>query len=271
MAILQSLAEALTIIQQLMPLDCSACLCDAEGTIITFVPPKTFSFYLKVGDKVSPGGSLAECLQTGEINHKIIPAGVYEFTCKAISVPLREGGKLVGGISVGLNLATQDNLIHSARTITSTAEEIAAATQELATSAQMMAATVMSLKEIGGKVCSGVSETDSILRFVSDVAANSNLLGLNAAIEAARAGETGRGFTVVADEMRKMAQNSETAVKAIKAILVSIDGNSKKMISAIGDTMSLGERQSAATQEIAASMQQLLSVATDVEKVAEIV
>jgi len=71
-------------------------------------------------------------------------------------------------------------------------------------------------------VLSKKSRKQKILRFVSEVAANSNLLGLNAAIEAARAGEHGRGFAVVAEEIRKMADNSASSVKEIREILRNI-------------------------------------------------
>lgn len=116
-----------------------------------------------------------------------------------------------------------------------------------------------------------IRKTDDILRFVSEVAANSNLLGLNAAIEAARAGEHGRGFAVVAEEIRKMADNSAKAVQDIKAILNSINSDTKIIVEQIISTAQLGERQAAATEEISASMQQLASSASDVEKIAEII
>lgn len=67
-----------------------------------------------------------------------------------------------------------------------------------------------------------VKETDSILKFIRDVATQTNLLGLNAAIEATRAGEFGRGFNVVADEVRKLAVMSVDSAKKIESILDSI-------------------------------------------------
>ena len=67
-----------------------------------------------------------------------------------------------------------------------------------------------------------VKETDSILKFIRDIATQTNLLGLNAAIEATRAGEFGRGFNVVADEVRKLASQSVDSAKKIETILDSI-------------------------------------------------
>jgi methyl-accepting chemotaxis protein len=91
---------------------------------------------------------------------------------------------------------------------------------------ETMANTTETVEALGKKS----NEITSIIRTITDIAGQTNLLALNAAIEAARAGEHGRGFAVVADEVRKLAVQSQKAAKEITGIVTSIQQEVKSIV-----------------------------------------
>ena len=266
-----SLVKSAEVIQKIIPLDCCIMICNKEGLIVKFVGAESFDMNVRAGSGVAKGGSLGECIATAKIVHKTIPKEAYNVPIKAIAVPIFDNNILIGGIATGISLANQEALLDSAQIIATTSEEMTATTQELAATATHLSSGLDDIQSIGNSVINEVKKTDDILRFVSDVAENSNLLGLNAAIEAARAGEHGRGFAVVAEEIRKMAVNSAEAVNDIKDILNNIRKEVEILKNKVEQNSSMAERQATATQEIAKDMESLAASAIEIEKVAQII
>lgn len=103
--------------------------------------------------------------------------------------------------------------------------------EQVAETMQSIVVTMKQLEEVVTGVGASTAQIHSIVKVISDISGQTNLLSLNAAIEAARAGEAGRGFSVVADEIRKLAEISSNSATQIANIISQITVQVDDMVS----------------------------------------
>ncbi|MEK3796308.1 methyl-accepting chemotaxis protein [Paenibacillus sp. FSL R7-0204] len=115
--------------------------------------------------------------------------------------------------------------------------------QESMESMQAVSGQMAKLEEDSQKV-------GEIIDVIEDIADQTNLLALNAAIEAARAGEQGRGFAVVADEVRKLAERSGEATKQITSIIKGMQVNTRYSVSAVQESAELSQKTGVSFHQI---------------------
>lgn len=118
------------------------------------------------------------------------------------------------------------------------------------------------VREMGEKFKS-ISEMVLVITSIAD---QTNLLALNAAIEAARAGEAGKGFAVVADEVRKLAEMSRTSANEIQSYLQNFLSISDQALEEMGNSSEKVKEGNKAVTEIGGKLQKILSVVGDVNE-----
>jgi methyl-accepting chemotaxis protein len=178
----------------------------------------------------------------------------------------------------------------SAQTINELFKELSRAIDSVARSAERAAELSNDTKEgalNGGKVVrasmEGIQQLNKqmalmqddsikigdIIEVINEIAEQTNLLALNAAIEAARAGEQGRGFAVVADEVRKLAERSSSATKQIGAIIRGMQDNTQNSVKALAGTIELSEQTGVSLDHIISKVNETAQQASEIAAASE--
>ena len=141
------------------------------------------------------------------------------------------------------------------------ARELSVKGAEVVTSASREIEQIARSVEDSARVISALGERSEaisgIVKVIREIADQTNLLALNAAIEAARAGEQGRGFAVVADEVRKLAERTSTATTEISTMIAAIQNETRSAIASIDAGSAQAHAGAALAQKAAGSLQQI--------------
>ena len=211
--------------------------------------------------------TIQECIKYDRITYDDQDASVYGVPIKTIFSPIHGvNGNVIGTISTGVDMESNMNLVRSIEDITTATKTVYDAVEQVAQSAGELAKAGQQSVEQAKFLQERNADTLKVIDFITNIAGQTNLLGLNAAIEAARAGEQGRGFAVVAEEVRKLAEQSREATEKIQSTLAEMNAAVNEISRTIESTGAISEEQAASTEEITAHLARVAQAAEQLNK-----
>lgn len=227
------------IIKVSVPADLSIAICDLEK-FIAYFPGDAINLNIQVDQPLNPEEPLSLALMENKSLRADVPADFYGFEFTGTATPLHDSnGRVIGGIAVQLRRQTELRSIADQISIS-----LAQANEQLssiANGSNSLAGFSQELLSQSYQAGEDVNKSTEVLSIIKRVADQTNLLGLNAAIEAARAGEKGKGFEVVANEIRKFSKETVASTQRINEAMNQIKEATNLMGVSIDKIATIGQ------------------------------
>lgn len=261
---LEQLVSCLPILQSIFPDDAKMVVFDTDG-VIADLPGKIINIPSKVGVPWSEfkGTVSYKAFVERRAFREERGAETFGVAYIAISVPIFEGNELLGVLSaiVSNNRMNtmkigSEKLSAAVTSLSSTAVGLNEASGELTSQTQQLFAQ-------SEEIIQAVANSQKTLDKVKEISETTKLVGLNAAIEAAHLGEMGRGFEVIAMEIRKMADDSKALSTDIQEKMKEIHKSVMQMHQSIQQVASFTQAQSASMSQMYAAFEQIQSTSDE--------
>jgi len=225
---------------------------------------------IQLGDKFDQNGIVAETIRNKKPTIKELDADFYGVPTVIMVQPMfDDDGETTGSFGMILPHRLSLDLRNMAAKLSEGMDQIAAAVQQSAGSASHINSNEMILNHNILEVGKLSDDINSVLDFIKQVADQTRMLGLNAAIEAARAGQVGAGFSVVAEEIRKLSDQSKDTVVRIRSLTNDIKGKVQETIRGSEEILSATQEQAAASEEITANVETMTNLAQKLSEIAK--
>lgn len=244
--VLRMLIDTIPIYQDILQLDIAFSVSDMERYLY-LSETDTMKFPFEVGTRVDEGGYevvLNAIKVSGEPFINYVPREVTgTVPIKAIVAPVYDQGEMVGLFSVSMSLDKDEKIERTSEGLTTSIDQIYEWIDLLTQEAQGLNNMMASIQDNISEAAQNIQEGNESIQLIKGIAKQSGFLGINAAIVSAKSGEEGRGFSVVASEMRKLAVQSTTISEQVIDSLKGIEASIQNVLKNIEEVRGITEKQ----------------------------
>jgi hypothetical protein len=226
-----------------------------------YIPGQDIDHGIKAGDPLIPDSIMHQAIQNKKRVSVKKDSALFGFPYIGIAYPVfNSKGAVIGGLIVCENITHLEELTMAAQQLNDVTGQVINTVSSLENLNNTILTSGQGLSQQSINALEKVKSTSEVLQIIKGISNQTNILGLNASIEAARAGQAGRGFSVVADEIRKLAAESLKSVEIITATLGNIHSSSSSVNGEVRKISQFVQEQANVVGQLSAIVQQLHSV-----------
>lgn len=267
--VLEKFIHVMPLLSGIFSTDIGVAVTDREQYLL-YKPGRTLDLKISAGTPLKPGTAVVRAMAE---NRRIVVRGdkaTFGIPYIANAAPILDSaGNVVGGAVIIESVEQQDQLTLMAQKLADTTSTLASTSEEISAQTQEISALSRTMSAAAGESQGRLQDTDQVVGLIKAIAGQTNMLGLNAAIEAARVGEQGRGFGVVADEIRKLATSTSDSIKKIESTLQTIREDSRKNYEQTRRIDEVMPQVAQAITQVAGAVQEVNEMARALNEMAE--
>lgn len=259
-SVLQKYVEIVPVIKDALGLDIMMSITDGYKFLGYWRGDKMVAD-IHIGDSLSHEDPMWSSFTTGKKLEQIMPASVYGFEFRAITIPIKDGNEIVGTMGIAISMENESFTREASNKLLSSIEQVQGEVDDIYKDNDIISNMADSIKASTDHLLTSVEEIQTFAQDIQNISNKTNMLSLNASIEAARTGEAGKGFAVVAEQMRKLANDTKASSIKILEVLNELVTSVSKM------NDELSEQENAQTKQLN-STKKLVDEISSIEKTA---
>lgn len=248
-------------LKQAIPDDIMLGITDREKFIF-YEPSKLLHFNIKNGDPIPLEDISLQTALKGKSCSTRVPEAVFGSEFMSYATPITFNGKVIGVIGMAYTIKHEIAFEATLKQYKECLNEIKQKNDSIYTSFNKLTETCLQITEKSEETLKSSKQMDTIINVMGNIARQTNLIGLNAGIESARVGEQGKGFAIVAQEIRKLATESQRASKEIESSLSTIKDGINTNVHGLHDIND-------ATQQQTQTIQEFMRIITNMQTISE--